>query len=596
MPRLFDPRLVLGTALVALLAPVGAQAQQGGFAVQLAPSADYYELQRVGVTLFGTTREPASSYVRGCAGYVTGEDQGAVFDVMQPLDQLGLTVAGDGVKAMVLSTPDGLFRCVLADERGYAAETLNSVAEGRYRVWAAGPDGVALDAQVFAGPRTVSAVELFGLDLARLGAPRQGNAVFAPPAEGGNQLLVESAVLVATDELLPLSSDYCAGYGGLDAPDFVLNVADAPAQFSLFATSGRDLTMAVVTPSGRVYCNDDSFQLNPAITIENGDSGDYLVFVGGFSSGDGDYYTLMASAGLPGFADATVNLDAEPRHGRVFFDPDAALLGQLIGAQPVNAYDSFESLPTGGFCPGYGDLSAPDYVVEVVDANLMFSLYAQSSDDLVLAVRDPNGAWYCNDDASGLNPGVVIGDSVMGDYAVYVGAYSQLGIGAQYQLMAALGDPNWSGLGLSPRGEDAPMIDPDTQPLLGALDFDLETVLDPRVILDVRSSVTDVVALGADCAGFVDLTAPDIVVNTGSALTQMMIYMASDVDGTLVVVGPDGTLFCNDDFEELNPGIVIQSPVPGAYRVYAGTYSGDGGVATLGVTRSSPLWSMDSVQ
>jgi hypothetical protein len=179
---------------------------------------------------------------------------------------------------------------------------------------------------------------------------------------------------------------------------------------------------------------------------------------------------------------------------------------------------------------------------------------------------------------------------------VYVGAYSQLGIGAPYQLMAALGDPNWSGLGVSPRGEDAPMIDPDTQPLLGALDFDLETVLDPRVILDVRSSVTDVVALGAGCAGFVDLTAPDIVVNIGSALAQMMIYMASDVDGTLVVVGPDGTLFCNDDFEELNPGIVIQSPVPGAYRVYAGTYSGDGGVATLGVTRTSPLWSMDSVQ
>ena len=602
MPRSHFSRVFLGSAVVALALPLAAQAQMGGFAVQLGMSRDFYELPRVSVSLFGTTSELASSYVRGCAGFVTSEAQGAAFEVTERLDQLAFTVEGDGVKAMVLGTPDGLFRCVLADERGYVADTLMNVAPGLYRVWAAASDGVPLRARVFAGPRPVSAVELFGLDLDSLGAPRQGRAVLSPPVDGGSQVLASGAPLVARDEMLPLSADYCAGYGGLDAPDMILDVEAVTGPFSIFATSRRDLTLAVATPSGEVLCNDDSYQLNPAITIENGASGAYAIFVGGFSPGDGDVYTLMASAGGPNFASASapVNLDAEPRHGRVALDLDAALIGQVIGTNRVSAVDSFESLPTGGFCPGYGDFSAPDYMVSVNDADVMFSLYAHSTDDLVMAVRDPNGAWYCSDDSNGLNPAVVIGASDFGDYAVYVGTYSELGSGANYELLAALGQPNWAGITTAPQGAggggNAPAINGDAAPLLGSIGFDAATVLDPRVILDVRSSVTDAFALGGACAGFIDLSAPDIAITAGEGLTQMMIYMVSDADGTLAVVGPDGTLYCNDDFEALNPGIVIPSPQPGDYRVYAGTYGGDGGVATLGVTRSTPLWSMDSVQ
>ena len=38
---------------------------------------------------------------------------------------------------------------------------------------------------------------------------------------------------------------------------------------------------------------------------------------------------------------------------------------------------------------------------------------------------------------------------------------------------------------------------------------------------------------------------------------------------------------------------MIPNPMPGAYAVFAGTYSGTGGLATLGVTIAAPQWVMD---
>jgi hypothetical protein len=39
--------------------------------------------------------------------------------------------------------------------------------------------------------------------------------------------------------------------------------------------------------------------------------------------------------------------------------------------------------------------------------------------------------------------------------------------------------------------------------------------------------------------------------------------------------------------------VMIPNPQPGAWAVFAGTYGGTGGLATLGVTIANPLWVMD---
>lgn len=590
--RFARSHLTMTTAVAALMLPVGALAQQAGFAIEVGPAADEYTPVRVGAHVQGPVSEPASSYVRGCQGSIMAEGDGVPFELTAAMAQLNFTAAGDGLRSMVLGTPDGLYRCALADDQGFAASALSNAGAGRYTVWLGADEGAQVDARLFASDRPVSPIELFGLNIARLGEPRAGRFVFAASAETGRQTLVSGGTLFAESEMRPLSTEYCAGFGRFDAADAVLTLDQASDRFSIFALSDRDLTLAVVDPSGRVTCNDDAYQLNPGVTLDAAPAGDYQIFVGGYSQGGDGRYDLFTSQGAPAFTNAILNLEAEPRAGRVAFDPGAAGQGQLLATAPVSANDPMEALPVGGFCPGFTDLSAPDLVMHMDGPQPTLSIYARSQDDLVLAVRAPDGSWSCNDDASELNPAVGFTNAQGGDYLVFVGAYNQ-GASGLYNLYASIGSPNWQST--TPGGGFmAPAsLNTTAEPAVARIDYGPGTRFDPRLIFDIQPSQTEAFGMGDGCAGFITPGQPDVVIDAAEGLPQLMIYMVSDGDGTLVVAGPDGHLYCNDDFEQLNPGVMIPAPMPGAYAVFAGSYSGTGGMATLGVTIASPQWVMD---
>tara|TARA_R110002073_G_scaffold87564_4_gene207868 strand:+ start:229 stop:2028 length:1800 start_codon:yes stop_codon:yes gene_type:complete len=580
-------------ALLLSLAPMAAPAESGGFAIEVGPPADPFTPVRVDARVFGTATDPASGFVRGCQGFVLPQGDAALFEVTARMESLAFTGAGDGVVSMVLETPEGLYQCALADQQGLASAQLAGVSPGAYRVWMGGAQGAAIDARLIASDRPVTAVELFGLDVSALGEPRAGRHVFAATASGGRQELALRAMLYADSELRPLSPEYCPGYGRLDAPDAVVTLDRAQDQISLFAVSDRDLTMAVVSPDGSVICNDDAFELNPGVTINAAAAGDYQVFVGGYSQGGAGTFDLFASVGAPAFTNTVVNLEAAPRAGYAMFDARQAQGGVLLATAPVTSSDPMEMLPTGAFCPGFVDVSAPDFVLSLDGSSqgTDVSLYARSGTDLVLAVRAPDGVWTCNDDDFELNPAVRVQDAQPGDYLVYVGTYTPDDPGT-FNLYAAVGEPAWE------RTDGGPMtapanLDPGAEPILGRIEFGPETRIDPRIIFDVLPSETEAFGMGEGCAGFITPSQPDLVIGAQPGLPQLMVYMASDVDGTLVVVGPDGTLYCNDDFDQLNPGIMIPNAQQGDYAVFAGTYSGTGGLATLGVTIASPQWVMD---
>ena len=599
MTRILRTRLTMTTALAALLLPVaagGALAQVSGFSIEVSPSLDQYTPVRIGARVFGTATEPAASFVRGCQGAVLPEAAGAAFDVTEGFEALTVTGAGEGLRSLVLGTPDGLYRCALANEQGFVATNLAGAGAGRYTVWLGADEGAAIDARLFVSQNPVSAIELFGLDVALLGAPRSGRLVYAASAEAGRQELVIGGRLVADSELRPLDAAACWGYGGLDAADVVLTLDQAQPRFSLFATSERDLVLAVIDPAGNVHCNDDAYQLNPGVTLEGAQAGEYHVFVGGYSQGsDGSVYDLFASDGAPAFSNASVDLSAPPRNGYVAFDINAAGQGQVLTSATVNAIDPVEMLPTGAYCAGFTDLSAPDLVMSLDAAQPMISLYARSSSDLTMAIMAPDGSWSCNDDAFELNPGISLTEAQPGDYLVWVGAYNP-GDMAPYTLYASMGSPNWQG-SVVPGGDgtmtSTVVLDVAAEPARGHVEFGPATRIDPRVILDIAASTTDAFGMGEGCVGFITPSRADLVVDAAEGLPQLMIYMVGEVDGTLIVQGPDGQLHCNDDFEMLNPGVMIQNPLPGAYSVFAGSYAGAGGPATLGVTIASPAWVMD---
>lgn len=596
--RLDRSRFMMTSAIAALMLPLGAgivAAQTAGFAIEVAPPVDAYTPMRIGARVFGTASEPAASFVRGCRGSVLPDAAGAQFEVTAPLETLAFTAAGEGLQSLVLGTPDGLFRCALADDQGLAVSQLAGVLPGRYTVWLGAAEGSQIDARLFASDHPISALELFGLDLTQLGEPRAGRFVYAASVETGRQELARGVRVSATTEMRPLSTEYCPGFSDFSAPDAVLTLDQATDRFSVFALSDRDLTMAVYTPDGRVLCNDDALGLNPAITIDGAAAGDYTVFVGAYSPGGDSSYNLFASAAGPSMSDAVANPDAEPRYGYAVFDAAAAGQGQLLVSGLVVPADPLEMLPIGDYCPGFTDISAPGMVVTLETAQPMISLYARAQADLVLAVRAPDGSWSCNDDAFELSPAISLSNAQPGNYVIFVGSYNP-GEAAYYNLYASVGSPNWPGT--QPGGDAAPVtapasLDATAEPSLGRISFGPATRIDPRVIFDIAASQTQAFGMGDGCAGFITPGQPDLVINAEPGLPQLMVYVVSENDGTLAIVGPDGHLYCNDDFEQLNPGVMIPNPTAGDYAVFVGSYSGVGGLATLGVTIATPLWVMD---
>ncbi|MCA2014008.1 hypothetical protein LCM17_21135 [Cereibacter sphaeroides] len=611
MMRFSRPRLMLSTATAALLLPLGApvaMAQQtegttppaaaqsaapmAGIAIEIGADMDPYNPGRVSVRVNGPVSEPASGFVRGCSGQVMAEASGVAFDVTDRRERLAFTAAGEGLVSMVLGTPDGLYRCALADERGLASSALAAVDPGRYTLWLGTEEGGNIDARVIASAEPVSPIELFGFEVDRLGEVRQGRHDFTATAETGRQTLVSGAPVLAAESLRVLGSDSCWGYGDLTSADAVLTLPEGAGAFSVFARSDRDLVMAVVDPSGAVRCNDDADGLNPAVSFDGGQAGDYQVFVGGYSQGPGSTYDLYASAGgNPMFSDVVVNLDADPRVGRVAFDASSG--AQLVATAALSGgAEPMEALPVGSYCPGFTDVTAPDVVLSLAEGQPLLSIYARAQADMVMAVRAPDGSWSCNDDAFELNPGITLSDAQPGDYSVYLGTYAP-GEAGQYNLYASAGQAMWDNT--TPGGG---FMAPESlnfmaDPSVAQLTFGPETRLDPRIIFDIEASQTEAFGMGDGCAGFITPNQPDLVVDTTEGLPQLMVYMVSEADGTLVVVGPDGQMHCNDDFEQLNPGVMIPNPTPGRYAVFAGSYSGTGGLATLGVTMASPLWVMD---
>jgi hypothetical protein len=88
-------------------------------------------------------------------------------------------------------------------------------------------------------------------------------------------------------------------------------------------------------------------------------------------------------------------------------------------------------------------------------------------------------------------------------------------------------------------------------------------------------------ALGGDCAGFIDYRQPDLNLDYRAGPYPLFISAKANADLTLVINLPDGSWQCSDDFEGLNPGVVIQRPASGTYNIWVGTFERGGLVPSL---------------
>lgn len=98
---------------------------------------------------------------------------------------------------------------------------------------------------------------------------------------------------------------------------------------------------------------------------------------------------------------------------------------------------------------------------------------------------------------------------------------------------------------------------------------------DPQVVPVQSGGDIDAQTIASDCQGFIS-DAPDVRLNYTAGSLPLIISVASASDTTLVVNGPDGQWYCDDDggVNGLNPAIRFDKPESGDYEIWVGTYGG----------------------
>lgn len=113
----------------------------------------------------------------------------------------------------------------------------------------------------------------------------------------------------------------------------------------------------------------------------------------------------------------------------------------------------------------------------------------------------------------------------------------------------------------------------DAEPNYGTVNLVSGFTPDPYVIRLQSGGNIDTSRLNNNCRGFIT-DAPDVRLNYQAGTLPLYISVNSSADTTLVINGPDGSWYCDDDggTRGLNPSIRFETPQSGRYEIWVGTY------------------------
>ena len=113
-------------------------------------------------------------------------------------------------------------------------------------------------------------------------------------------------------------------------------------------------------------------------------------------------------------------------------------------------------------------------------------------------------------------------------------------------------------------------------PSYGTLSLSAGFTPDPQVIALQSGGRIPASNLSSSCSGYI-AGAPDVRLHYQAGGYPLILSVASSSDTTLVVNGPDGSWYCDDDggVNGLNPSLRFGAPRSGQYDIWVGTYGGD---------------------
>lgn len=230
-------------------------------------------------------------------------------------------------------------------------------------------------------------------------------------------------------------------------------------------------------------------------------------------------------------------------------------------------------------CIGYVE-RAPDYRVNWTgnQGELTFAFTANDPNaDTTLIINDQNLSWFCNDDADGRNPRVVIPQSVNGQYDIWIGSLNGVSYDGLLSVTELDNTPS-----TSPTGSLSPLSIPNFGDISLATGF----TPDPYAVEVTSGGYVDVSAqnIGFDCTGFAT-EAPDYRLNWAGGSSELVIYFSSAIgeDPTLIINDPFGNWYCNDDYatseNPQDPAIFYSAAPSGQYDIWIGSYSAADNIA-----------------
>ncbi|MBI1187675.1 MAG: hypothetical protein GC206_10175 [Alphaproteobacteria bacterium] len=349
------------------------------------------------------------------------------------------------------------------------------------------------------------------------------------------------------------------------APTIVLDYIPQPgAALVVRGVSNTDTVLFMRTPSGDMECNDDSDGVDPRLRIRSQTPGRYHIWLGSYTSEDArspaEIVFGRSAASLQPTA-ALQDRRLTPTLLSGFPDDPHEIAAQIGGDLSLR-----EVLDSEG-C--YGNVSAtPTARVSYIRqrrSRLPLIIGVESDlADPVLAIRDPEGDWYCNDDGGdGLNSRIVFSDPKSGNYAIFAGVLS--GESASGVVTISERPPQRHAPDPSLRAAEAHTLSPGfaamAMPVMAGGEAAATAIReDPHGV----------------CVGFMTVR-PTMAI---TATTPFVLRVDSPVDTTLAVYrlptqadggrATRGQWFCNDDGgAAFDPALALQQ---GAYAVYVGNY------------------------
>lgn len=283
--------------------------------------------------------------------------------------------------------------------------------------------------------------------------------------------------------------------------------------------------------------------------------------------------------GVTGVAEAQIARHGRPLYGHAEvnrgFMPDPHVMQGVMGG-------SLQASTLSPTCRGYVN-PQPSHVIRSRTGFQNLRVVVSGQGDSTLMIMLPNGAVLCDDDSGGGRNPLIQLSAPPGEIRVWVGVWSSSDQGNPYVLgLTELAHVNASHLGgvvgrppPMPQPPPMPGVMPNGQPLFGTLHLRRGFMPDPHVASGQAGGAIAASSIDGSCRGYITAQ-PSHVIMTQSGFGRLRVLVNSgDLDSTLVVMAPNGQIFCNDDGNAssgLNP-VVELSTGPGPIRVWVGAYS-----------------------